>query len=720
MSVRSLPEYKSDKTNYIHVDNVDKFVEETLQSGVTLMAVDTETYYNPQLKAPEVVTKFLGSDKSPNNVPFGVSFFWDDTGYWVDKDLHKLKPILENPDIEKIFHNSKYDIFMLMNIGITVKGKIWDTMGMIHLIDEEFECKMPSGKTKKSKALKNLAYHFLGDDAHELEDLVSEYRRIMASNRGLKKADISYKDVNDANPELMKDYAVADTEFTFKLYHIFMPELAKQRLFEVYDIDMNALWAVIDMERKGVKVDTTRMQHDEERLNKLIDKITKEIFDLVGNEFNVNSDREVVQAFNTLGITWEWFTEKEEYKTDKNVLKGLIKEHKDTPIAVLAQAILDYRNAEKLLSTYIVGVYPLIQEDGRVHADYWIYPSDYDTGGTVTGRLSSSNPNLQNIPKKPVKIRDEVFTPRAYYVADDDYIMVFMDADQEEYRLLAHYGNDSTFMELVHKEYDIHRGTASLLFGVPYEEVDDDLRSKGKTCNFALVYGLGIPSFAKVLGHNIDGYTYRTASKWLYSKFKPWDIIQYREPVKYILTEKDIFKRMTPEEKEDTELMNAIKYFFSEEVQAMVIDTIETRNNYFNQFPGIKKFLNDCKGVAKRRGYVKTWTGRRRHFKEPAKENYKAPNSVIQGGCGDILKVKMGEVYNFFKDKKSFIFQNTHDELGFMIYKDELETIFELNRLLRQLPFKVPITWGIEVGFDWHNKEEIKATEEVKQLLKGA
>jgi len=490
LAVLELPIYRSDKTNYHLVEDTKGFVQKVLiVDKPKRIAFDTETYYNPELKAPEVISKWIQASR--NNVPFGVSFYYGGQGYWVDKDIHELKPLLECGEIDKIAHNAKYDLFMLKNLGLEVKGRIWDTMLMIHLIDEEFECKMPSGGVKRSKALKNLAFHFLGDDAHYLEDMVDEYRRILAHNRGLSKSDISYKDVNDVNPELMKDYAVADTEFTYRLFEIFLPELTNQQLERAYEIDIEATKAVIDMERNGVPVNREAMEEDEKLLTKIIRDIADIVHrDIACKDFNYNSDKELVDVFEELGVKWEWFTDKGELQTDKSVLKGIMNNEVYAEKArQLAGFILDIRKAEKLLSTYIIGIYPYIQEDGRVHADFNINPNDFDKGGTKTGRMSSNNPNLQNISKKPVKLQfldgtDIEFKPRRYFVAEEGAIMVFMDADQEEYRMLAHYGNDKAFMDLIHKGYDIHKGTASLLFHVPYEEVTDDQRSKGKTTNF--------------------------------------------------------------------------------------------------------------------------------------------------------------------------------------------------------------------------------------------
>jgi DNA polymerase-1 len=404
MAIRELPKYESTRDDYIYVENVAYFAQ--MLSNSTLIAVDTETYYDPALKPPAAITKFIKG--SPNNRPFGVSIYDGERGYWIDHDLIELKPLLENSSIAKVLHNSKYDMQMLRNIGIQLDGEIWDTMLLIQLIDEEFMCKTPDGLFKKSKRLKDLAFHFLGNDAHELEDLVADYRKILASNQGLATSNISYKDVSDANPILMKDYAIADTEFTYKLYHIFKPMLIEQDLLRAYEVDMNATRAVVEVERTGFRVDVERMKADELSLTKIIGERTRSVFDCSGYSFNINSDAELITAFDKLGVTWQHFTDKGEYSTDKWVMKFYTKSP-DERIARMAAAVLDYRKAEKILSTYITGVYPLIQGDGKVHPDYWVSPDDYDRGGTKTGRLSSSNPNLQNITKKPVSLEEDEY-----------------------------------------------------------------------------------------------------------------------------------------------------------------------------------------------------------------------------------------------------------------------------------------------------------------------
>ena len=182
--------YVSNRTNYLYIDDVHSYVQEFQRSGVKIIALDTETYYDEELvnewladkTRPFPVTKWIKG--SPNNRPFGVSMFYEvdgvREGVWVDHDLQALIPILEDATITKELHNAKYDQIMLGNIGINVKGKIIDTVAMIHLIDEDMECRTPEGKTKRSKALKDLGYHFLGSDAKDLETMVSKARSAIA------------------------------------------------------------------------------------------------------------------------------------------------------------------------------------------------------------------------------------------------------------------------------------------------------------------------------------------------------------------------------------------------------------------------------------------------------------------------------------------------------------------------------------------------------------
>jgi DNA polymerase-1 len=417
--------------------------------------------------------------------------------------------------------------------------------------------------------------------------------------------------------------------------------------------------------------------------------VEKDIKRVCGNEeVNLNSNREVADMFEQLGVSWRWLTPTGEYNTSKSVLKTIRDEYSSQEgITYIVDALLKYRKIEKIVSTYLDNKEDEIHSDGKVHPSYWVIGNDYGVGGTVTGRLSSSNPNMQNIPKGDIEIDGVKYNMRKYFVADDNYVIVSMDADQQEYRLLAHYGKDKTFMDFIHEGKDIHKATASMLFDIPYDDVDKPTRSKAKTLNFGLVYGLGNASFAKALGYDLDEDIYRKATSYLYKKYQPWKIPPYKD----VATQPII-------DLTSGELREAVEYFLSDEVQKIIKEVVAIKKSYFSRFPGINKFLKDCKKVAERRGYVKTWIGRRRHFKKPKKEGYKAPNAVIQGGCSDILKIKLIECNEFLNDKKSCIINNVHDQIDFMIHKDEIDIVPELNKILAGTNFRVPISWGIEYG----------------------
>ncbi len=683
------------------MDNVDKFVDEILASGVELIALDTETYYDDELAQQGALTKWIKG--SPNNIPFGVSLCTEIKGelkgYWIDHDIEKLRPILEDEGIAKILHNSKYDLFMLLNLGLQVKGRIWDTMSMIHLIDEEMECKTPKGNMKRSKALKDLAYHFLGDDAHELEDLVSKTRTAIAKFHGIPKSEVSYKMVNDVAPRIMMDYAIADTEFCWRLFPIFLEELKHQNLMGAYEIEANATLAVLNMERRGVLVDREKLLKDKQVVESIIVEITWDVDKLVKTPFNLNSNDEVVETFNRLGVRWEWYTDKDSYKVDEDTLKHVKTLYPDCNAAKLCDLILEYRSATKILSTYIDGILNFIQYDGRVHADFWLSPDDFSSGGTVTGRLSSSNPNLQNIPKKPISIRGYELNIRSYFIAPDGYRLVFQDAKQQEYRVLAHYANDENFMAKIHEGLDIHKATASMMFGVPVEEVTGEQRDRGKTVNFSVVYGLSNPALAKSLGHDIDEGKLKQGTKHLYKAFKVWEMPPYDNKV----TPEMMFSGVT-----DPEVIEGIEYFLQPDVQHAIKDAIDVKKKYFDQFPKIKQFIKECSDTGKKRGFIIMWGGRIRHFKNPAKQSYMAPNSLIQGSCAMIMKVKLHEINEYLKCRMSGLVMSIHDEVITEVHESELDIVMEMNELLSDLPFRVPIEWDNEWGYDWGDKNEFE------------
>lgn len=500
MAIRNYPEYKSKHANYIYVDDVDKTIDKVLSEAEAdpnhLVAVDTETEYDPDNKG---VIKFIQGN--PNNVPFCVTLYCNGMGYYVSSELTKLKRLFDSDIPLFAFHNHKYDRHMLANIGIDLNiNQIGDTMLMIHLIDEEFECNTPSGVKKKSKKLKDLAYHFLGSDAHELEDLVAEYRAIKAlhnKQEGIEggKNAVSYKEVELLNPDLMKDYACADVDFTYHLYLKFVKELTRQDLWDAYALDKRASDAVFKMERRGIKIDKKYYEDLYDEYGKELEDIDKELETITGIEgFSVDKEADVVKAYQDLGIIWAWKTTSKANRIDKKVLNNFLKQKEyaeDERVNKLTTLILKRRDLSKTRDTFIKNMLEYCQWDGRVHPDFNVCPNDFDNGATRTGRLSSSNPNFQNLPKDDKRIRKGI-------IPEKGYCFVEIDAAQQEYRMLGHYAKDKKFMKLIHDGVDVHTGTAMLMLGLPHDEAAKrENRQIGKRLNFAQQINLRRLTYAK-------------------------------------------------------------------------------------------------------------------------------------------------------------------------------------------------------------------------------
>ena len=644
-----------------------------------MVAIDTETYYDPELRA---VVRFVQG--SPNNRPFCMTLTYvsedgEYNSFYAEQDcITMYKDMLYSGNVAKILHNAKYDMHMLMNIGLEVRGKIWDTMLMIHLIDEEHVCNTPSGGKVESKKLKDLAYHYLGEDGHKYEDLVDEVRHCIALRRECAKNLVSYKDAADACPLIMKDYACSDTEFTYQLFVLFYEELVKQELLEAYDVDFNATMATLYQERDGILVDIDYFDAVEAELQANMDETTALIIELIPKGLNINSGRDLVEGFATLGLTWRWYTEKGEVKTDDKILRNLNNLYVGTPLAELASLIMQYRESSKLVGTFIAQIRQFTQWDGRIHPNFNVSPRDDGKGGTVTGRLSSSDPNLQNMPKDDKRIRKGI-------IPTPGYVFVEMDYSQQEYRLLAHYAQDRNFMQIVHDGKDIHAGTAELLLHVSMaESMMKKYRDVGKRLNFALVYGLGLAALAASLGLKIDEPTYKKASFFL----RNYGCVPWGMPTL------DIALNLCHNEGEK----EIVTYYYSDEAKGAIAEAERIKSEYFRQFPQIQDFLKACINTAKYRGWIKTWTGRRRHFKNPKADGYKAPNALIQGGCGDITKIKMWECVQYLKPYKSRLINNIHDALLFEIHKSEMRLIPELAAIMKDLDFSVPMDCSIEMS----------------------
>ena len=273
-------------------------------------------------------------------------------------------------------------------------------------------------------------------------------------------------------------------------------------------------------------------------------------------------------------------------------------------------------------------------------------------------------------------------------IPEEGYCLVEIDAAQQEYRMLGHYANDKHFMQLIHDGIDVHTGTAMLMLGLPHDEAEKrENRQVGKKLNFSLVYGLGLSALCVSLGYPLDEALYNKATRRFMLDNLSWDM---QSNLEYL-------KNRYPDD-------TAVQYYCSDEAQGYINKAREMKQKYFDQFPDIQNFLNKVKKVCRERGYVRTWGKRKRHFKYATKEAYKAPNALIQGSCGDILKTKLYELEEFLADKKTRIINTVHDSILFEVWIEEAKEgiVDDLLKILRDLPFRVPMDWdadGSEVSW---------------------
>lgn len=407
-----------------------------------------------------------------------------------------------------------------------------------------------------------------------------------------------------------------------------LEDTGMKKLFD--EIEMPLVFTLYDMEKNGVKVEAEALKIYGEQLGNKIVEVEKQIYELTGENFNINSPKQLgVILFEKMGLPHGKKT-KTGYSTSADILEKLAPEY---PVV---SDILEYRQLTKLKSTYADGLANFIQEDGRIHGKF-------NQTITATGRISSTEPNLQNIP-----IRMELGRLiRKVFIPEDGYVFVDADYSQIELRILAHCSGDEQLIGAYKEARDIHRITASQVFHVPFEEVTDLQRRNAKAVNFGIVYG--ISSFG--LSEDLS--------------------ITKKEAAQYI-------------------------------------------ENYFNTYPGIKKFLDDAVAHAKENGYVETLFGRRRPVPELSSSNFMqrsfgervAMNSPIQGTAADIMKIAMIGVNKRLKQKqmKSRLVLQVHDELLIEAHQDEVEQVKEILKyeMEHAASLLVPLDVDMHVGENWY------------------
>lgn len=452
--------YETDKA-----EDVFKLISPFEFMGRKFLVLDTEDYPT-KIKSGDiprnVVRRWIGSGKkaSPVDLPFCMSFcdgknmvtLYDtiENGY---AELRKMAVWLEDKTIEKIFHNTKFDMHMLANIGIKMFGRLHDTVILAKLVNENrYSFKLWDIAEKTKSGIVKFEYMV---DGYKKLHKIADYRMIPR--------------------ELMTEYANADVWNAYVLFINEYPMLVNDELEALYENELQLMIALWAKERFGMRIDLEYEQPLKAELQRLTDEAEKSVYDTVGYVFNMNSNQQIHKALIHLGVDQDIFkfTDKGNIKLDKDELKRLIEVHN----VDLLIKIQEYRQYEKLLGTYAIGIYDQKDAEGKVH-------SSINQTEATTGRMSITKPALQTLPKKDKRIR------RAF-IPSEGFNLWFMDLDQVEYRGFAHYAQAQGLIEAIKNGHDVHQATAAIIFNKPIEEVTEDERNRAKTINFGLIYGQG-------------------------------------------------------------------------------------------------------------------------------------------------------------------------------------------------------------------------------------
>ena len=526
--------------------------------------------------------------------------------------LAKFETLFADESKVWIGHNIKYDLLILKWYGVSLKGKFFDTL-LAHYVIE------PEGK----RNMDWLSAKYLGYEPIHIEELIGK----KGKNQGCMK---------DVEIEKLKEYAVEDADVTLQFKNIFEPLLKKfevQKVFEEAEVPLAPV--LVDVEYEGIRIDTTFLNDYSKLLEEEARKHEEAVYETAGVRFNLSSPKQLGEVlFEKLKLDPKAKkTKTGQYATGEDILSKLAKEHK------ICDDITAYREYTKLRSTYVDALPLLInKKTGRVH-------TTFAQAVAVTGRLSSNNPNLQNIPIRTDRGREirKAFIPR-----DENHVLVSADYSQIELRIVAAISQDPAMSEAFRLNKDIHTATAAKVFKVPEEEVTKEQRRKAKSVNFGIVYGQGAFGLAENLRIS------RSEAKEIIDNYK----IEFAGISKYM---------------EDT------------------INFART-NGYVQTILGRKRWLRDINSG---------------NFTVRGLAERNAINSPIQGTAADMIKLAMIKIHNAFKqhDFKSKMVLQVHDELVFDVLKDEVErikpVIIECMQSAMTLPNNIPIIAEIGQGDNW-------------------
>lgn len=586
---------------------------------LSMFVLDLETTSLNPIVAKIVGLSFSWKQNQAVYLPFRVSgqqFSGDlHDKYSPDSLLMKMKPILEDEKIRKCGQNIKYDLLVLKRHGVCLKGVDFDTMIAAYLVN-------PS------------ANHF-GMDSLALEYL--NYQKIPTKDligTGQKQITMDLVDL-----EHITEYACEDADITYRLRQILEPKLKETETEGLFhDVEIPLIQVLAEMEENGVAIDRQLLSQMGQNMKEEIDRLQDVIYGIAGEPFNINSTQQLgrilfekLKVHEILGLRRPRKTKTGQYATDSRVLESLIKHP-------LPKNMLDYRQLMKLKSTYVDALIELVNPlTQRVHAFF-------NQTVAATGRLSSSNPNLQNIPIRTDLGRE---IRKAFIPGNPEWFLLSADYSQIELRIMAHLSGDEMLLESFRNNEDVHRRTAAEIFGIKPEEVNSDLRRKAKAINFGIIYGMGVFGLAKRLE-----ISYEEAQNFINGYF-----------VRYPKVNAFIIKTI------------------GQAYQQGYITTLLNRRRYLPELKSEKQNI--------------------REFGERM-----AINTPIQGTAADLIKVAMIRIQDGLKKNKwkSRMILQIHDELVFEVPDDEIDRLSKMVKTEMEdaLELSVPIQVDIGVGKNWY------------------
>lgn len=524
--------------------------------------------------------------------------------------LKLFKPFFENETIEKIGQNLKYDISVLRWYDIEVKGPLFDTMIAHYLIEPDQRHNMDV-----------LAENYLNYSPVSIETLIGK----KGKNQGTMR---------DVDPEVVKEYAAEDADITFQLKLVFEPLLEELQLKDLFhQIEMPLVPVLSAMEAEGVRVDNEILNQIGKELELEIKQIETEIYSLSQSKFNIASPKQLGEIlFEKMGLTTNAKkTKTGQHPTGEEVLSKMIHTH---PII---QLILDYRSLTKLKSTYVDTLPDLVNpRDGRIH-------TSYNQAVASTGRLSSNNPNLQNIPIRTERGREirKAFVPR-----NKNYILLAADYSQVELRIIAHLSGDAAMIEAFNQGLDIHTATASKVYNVDLKDVTKEMRRNAKMVNFGIIYGISAFGLSERLGISRG-----EAANIISSYFREYP---------------------------------GIKAYMNNQIE------LARKNGFVETMLGRRRTLRDINASnSVVRGF--------------AERN--AINAPIQGTSADMIKIAMIRIHNSLKDNnmQSKMILQVHDELVFDTHRDELESVKKIviDHMQNAVKLSVALETEVNTGNNW-------------------